>query len=305
MTRKIIESLDDFVMDDDTRNLIKFSIKAAHKKGEPLKHILLTGAGGLGKSTLARLIAKEYNLNGQFLTEYGPNMKNNITLINTIRSLNDGDVLFIDEFHSIKDLTIHEMLYSVMQDQKINIKVGKSSLQKKTAKFTLIAATTDKYKLTDSCIGRFPIKIDLLPYDKYQLIKMINSYSEKFITQDAAIKISKISHGIARLAVESIDTINLYADANDISTIDSSTVDNVFGLMKIDNFGLSQIQRDYLKVLSDNFNKCLSIGNLETLLNKPRQELERFVEPLLIELGLIEKTTGGRNITQKGLDLYE
>jgi Holliday junction DNA helicase RuvB len=133
---------------------------------------------------------------------------------------------------------------------------------------------------------------------------MIHSYSDRNVDSSAAEKIAIMSRGIARLAVESIDTINLYADANDISTIDVSTVNSVLGLLNIDEYGLTMIQRDYLKLLSDDFNRSLSINMISSLLNKPKQELERFVEPLLIELDLIEKTTSGRNITQKGIDLY-
>jgi len=300
-----VETLNDFVIDDSVKQVIEFSIQAAKKRKEPLKHILLSGAGGLGKSTLAYLIYKKYNQSGSFVTLYGPSIQNNFSLIKVILSLKDGDVLFIDEVHAIKDKTIIENLYSVIQDHIINIRTNGSYIRKPVKNFTFIVATTDLFKLTDSFIGRFPIKIDILPYNIDQLSTMINFYSDMKLTEEASRKIAEISRGVARNAVENTGMIDLYASSKDLKTVNLDDVIACFKLLNIDSNGLNKIQREYLELLNDHLGESLSLNIISRILNKPTGEVTRFIEPVLLSMGFIEIGGKGRSITQKGSDIAE
>lgn len=304
MTKKKLTSLDEFICDDSIKNVLHMAINAAKNKGEPLKHILLKGAGGLGKSTLAELIHNEYNPHGNFVTLYGPSVKNDGYIIKEIRRLQDGDVLLIDEVHRIKDAAIIEMLYSIIQDRVMHVRSDSGNMLHWPVKnFTIIAATTDIYMLTDSFIGRFPLQIELLPYSPEQLQRIIKSYCSRGIDDMACEKLGQLSHGVARVAVESVGVLELFADSKNISYITEQDVVDCFSMLSIDPHGLTRIQRDYIELLADNFTGGMSLGRISTALKKPTQEITRFIEPTLHELGFIEINTCGRCITQKGLDI--
>ncbi len=301
--KKELNSLDDFVADSSIIDTLKFAIGASKVTGEPLKHIFLYGAGGLGKSALAELIHKEYNPHGKFCVLFGPKINNDGTIVKDIKSLKDGDVLFIDEVHAIKPV-IREMLYSIIQDNVMHVtSPTQTKLAWPVAKITIIAATTDMFKLTDSFIDRFPFKIELLPYTQEQLIKIVQLHCNMDITYDACKQIAESSNGVARVAVESLRRIVTFAQFKQINKITLSDVIECFKIMAIDPHGLTRTQREYIDLLADNFMSGMSIDRIATILNKPREEITRFIEPYLVKNGYIEVSSRGRSITQKGLNL--
>ncbi len=301
------KSLDDYIGQEKVKEQIKLFIQASKQKQRPLDHILFTGAPGLGKTTLANLIAKELGTN--ITTTTGAVLNKKGDLAGILTSLEEGDILFIDEIHRINK-SVEELLYSAMEDFKIDIIVGKNKSAKTIRldipKFTLIGATTRAGLLSSPLLSRFGIILQFDFYDEYSLSKIIKKSAEKLgirITDEASLEIAKRSRGTPRIANRLIKRVEDFAVVKNKHEIDLKLVLEAFEFLGIDEYGLDFKDREYLKVLAFNFEgKPIGIKTLCIALSEEQDTIEQVIEPYLIKIGFIIKTPKGRLITERGLE---
>jgi len=300
------KTLDDYIGQDKVKKQIKLFIQASKQKNKPLDHILFTGAPGLGKTTLASIIANELNANITITT--GAVLHKKGDLAGILSSLNEGDILFIDEIHRINK-SVEELLYSAMEDFKIDILIGKDksarTIRIDIPQFTLIGATTRAGLLSSPLLSRFGIILQFDFYDHQSLSKIIRKTAEKLgldISDDACLEIAKRSRGTPRIANRLIKRIEDFAIVNSTKKVDLGLVLQALEFLGIDEYGLDYKDREYLKTLAFKFEKRpVGIKTLCIALSEEQDTIEQIIEPFLIKLGFVIKTHKGRVITERGL----
>ena len=276
-------------------------IKAAKERKDTLDHILLYGPPGLGKTTLAGIIANELGAN--FRTTSGPAIESAADLAAVLTNLAAGDILFIDEIHRL-NRQCEEILYSAMEDFALDMILGKGpsarTMRLKLEPFTLIGATTRAGKISSPLRDRFGIVNRLEMYSVEELEQIITR-SDKILNANVKhadrAEIAKRSRGTPRIANR------ILKRARDFLQTGSGTVFDCFKLLGIDDFGLDQNDKVILKALIDK-GAPIGIETLAAACNEDIDTIEDIVEPYLLQLGLIEKTTRGRVATEKARTLY-
>ena len=301
------KSLDDYIGQEKVKQQIRLFIQASKQKNRPLDHILFTGAPGLGKTTLATLIAKELDKN--IITTTGAILNKKGDLAGILTSLDEGDILFIDEIHRINK-SVEELLYSAMEDFKIDILIGKDrsakTIRLDIPRFTLIGATTRAGLLSSPLLSRFGIILQFDFYDEHSLSKIVKKSAEKLgikITDEASLEIAKRSRGTPRIANRLVKRVEDFAVVKNKEEIDLKLVLEAFEFLGIDEYGLDFKDREYLKVLAFNFEgKPVGIKTICIALSEEQDTIEQIIEPYLIKIGFIIKTPKGRVITERGLN---
>lgn len=298
------QSFADYVGQDRLKRNLKLAIDAAKKRDEPIDHVLLYGPPGLGKTTMATVIANEMGKNIRITA--GPAIERAGDLASILTNLGDGDVLFIDEIHRLSR-TVEEVLYSAMEDFKLDIVIGKGpaarSVRLDLPKFTVIGATTRTGALAAPLRDRFGLIHRLefyTPTEIAQVITRAANILDSQIQAESADLLSTRARLTPRIANRLLKRVRDYADVNGDGIIDSVTTKKALALLEVDELGLDPADRHLLTSIIDNYgNNPVGLNTIAALTGDEATTIEDFYEPYLLQLGFIERTPRGRRVTAK------
>ncbi len=293
-----------YIGQDRLKKNLQLAIQAATKRGEPLDHVLLYGPPGLGKTTMASVIANE--MGAQIRVTSGPAIERAGDLASLLTNLQDGDILFIDEIHRLHR-SVEEVLYSAMEDYKLDIMLGKGpsarSMRLDLPKFTLIGATTRTGALAAPLRDRFGHIHRLEFYTPDQIGKIIERAAGILnvkIDDKGALLLAERSRLTPRIANRLLKRVRDYADVNGDGIIDTVVSDKALALLEIDALGLDPADRHLLNAIIDNYaGGPVGVETLAALTAEERTTIEDFIEPYLMQIGLLERTPRGRKVTPK------
>jgi Holliday junction DNA helicase RuvB len=301
------QSLDEYIGQEDIKKELSIFILGAKKRKESLDHVLFYGPPGLGKTTLANVIAHE--MDSDIKTTNGSSLVRTGDLAAILSSLNPGDVLFIDEIHRMP-IVVQEVLYSAMEDFSLSIIVGKGAeartLTLPLPPFTLIGATTDAGSLSAPLRDRFGIVFRLQYYSPEELLKIINRTSRalKFpITIDAAYQIALRGRGTPRIANRLFRRVRDFATYEGKSIIDKESTQAAMKFLAIDELGLDETDRKILECLIYRYNgKPVGLNAIASAIGEGVENISDVYEPYLVQIGMINRTPKGRIATKAAYD---
>jgi Holliday junction DNA helicase RuvB len=301
------KSLDEFIGQPRLREHLSIVIEAAKARKQVPDHMLFAGPPGLGKTTLAQIIAKELGVNA--IVTSGPALERPGDLASILSGLEDGDVLFVDEIHRMPR-PVEEVLYPAMEDYVLDIVIGKGpgaqSVRIDLNQFTLVAATTRTGMMTGPLRDRFGFIAKLDYYDVTELASIVKRSAEIFdikIDGDSAIEIAGRSRGTPRIANRLLKRVRDYAQVKENSNITFKVCDKALTFFEIDHIGLDKVDREILHVLCSVFaGKPVGLSTLAVSLGEAIETIEDMHEPFLLTQGLIERTPRGRVATAKAFD---
>lgn len=300
-------SLDEFIGQRKIIDNLTVFIRAAKMRREPLDHVLLSGPPGLGKTTLAAIIAHEMGVGMKTTT--GPVLDKPGDLAGMLTNLDEGDVLFIDEIHRLNPV-IEEYLYSAMEDYKLDIIIDSGpnarSIQLDLKKFTLIGATTRKGLLTAPLRARFGIDARLDYYD-VELLQAITHRSAGIlgigISEEGAFEIARRSRGTPRIVNRLLRRTRDFAEVANLSVIDAAIADKALNALDVDKRGLDEMDIRILQAIIQNYKGGpVGLGTLAVAVGEDKGTIEEVYEPFLIQEGFLARTPKGRIVTPKGYD---
>ncbi|KXG78222.1 Holliday junction ATP-dependent DNA helicase RuvB [Fervidicola ferrireducens] len=300
-------NFDDYIGQDQVKESLKIFVRAALKRGEPLDHVLLYGPPGLGKTTLAYIIAKEMGVNIKVTS--GPAIERPGDLAAILTSLDEKDLLFIDEIHRLHP-AVEEILYPAMEDFVLDIMIGKGpgarSIRLNLKPFTLVGATTKAGALTSPLRDRFGIRCHLDFYSKDELVKILKRSAQILniaLEERAAERIASCSRGTPRIANRLLKRIRDYADVKADGVITEKVAIEGLNLLRVDTCGLDQEDRRLLRTIIEKFNGGpVGIESLAAALNEEASTIEDVYEPYLIKEGYIVRTARGRMVSDKAYE---
>lgn len=298
------QMLDDFIGQAAARANLKVFIEAAKLRGEALDHVLFVGPPGLGKTTLAQIMARELGVN--FRATSGPVIAKAGDLAALLTNLEDRDVLFIDEIHRLNP-AVEEILYPAMEDYQLDLIIGEGpaarSVKIDLAKFTLVAATTRLGLLTTPLRDRFGIPVRLNFYEAEELEQIVNRGARIMgmpLAEDGAREIANRARGTPRIAGRLLRRVRDFAIVADAEKVTAKIADEALSRLEVDTIGLDELDRRYLNQIARNFGGGpVGIETIAAALSEPRDAIEDIVEPFLIQQGFIQRTPRGRVMTAR------
>ena len=296
------QSLDEYIGQREATDNLKVFIEAAKKRGEPLDHVLFYGPPGLGKTTLAGIIANELGVEIKITS--GPAIGRAGDLAAILTNLNENDVLFIDEIHRL-NRSVEEVLYSAMEDYELDIVVGKGpaarSIRLDLAKFTLIGATTRAGSLSAPLRDRFGVLSKFTLYEPEDLVKILKRTSRILDTpcdDESFMKMAMCSRGTPRVANRLFKRVRDFSQVEGNGTIDLETTKKALEAMRVDEYGLEALDRELLTMIIERFNGGpVGIDTIAASLGEERITIEDVYEPYLIQAGFMHRTQNGRMVS--------
>lgn len=298
------QTLDEYVGQKDLKKNLKVFIGAALHRDEPLDHILLYGPPGLGKTTLAYVIANEMHTHVHVAS--GPSLEKTGDIAALLSSLEPGDILFIDEIHRLPRI-VEESLYTAMEDFKFSIVINRDTNSKALTMdlppFTLIGATTRAGDLSAPLRARFGITEKLHYYDEDEMKKIVQRTARVFnteISEDAAKEIAKRSRGTPRIANRLFKRVRDFANFEGKDTVDLNNALQALKALKVDDIGLDDVDIRYLRTLIERFHGGpVGLDTLASAIGEEVMNLEDVYEPYLLQIGFIDRTPRGRVANEK------
>lgn len=303
------KTLDQYIGQSEVKENMKVFIEAAKKRGESLDHVLLYGPPGLGKTTMAYIIANELNTN--IKTASGPSIEKSGDLAAILSTLEPGDVLFIDEIHRMPRF-IEEILYPAMEDFTLDIIIGNDgstrNIKIDLPPFTLVGATTRAGDITSPLRDRFGIVNKMQYYTIDELTEIVKRTSKVLFTpidDKAAIELAKRSRGTPRIANKLFKRVRDFAQVEDKEIIDLEITTKALDRLKIDPMGLDETDKELLLTIIDKYNGGpVGIDTLATSIGEETSTIEDMYEPYLIQIGFMKRTSRGRIATEKAINYF-
>jgi Holliday junction DNA helicase RuvB len=299
------KSLDEFVGQQAARDNLRVFIQAARGRGDALDHVLFFGPPGLGKTTLAQIIAREMGVG--FRATSGPVIAKSGDLAALLTNLEDGDVLFIDEIHRLQP-AVEEVLYPAMEDRVLDLMIGEGpsarSVRIDLPRFTLVGATTRQGLLTTPLRDRFGIPVRLQFYTVEELTRVVTRAArllELPIAEDGAMEVARRSRGTPRIAGRLLRRVRDFASVAGHDIVHAAAADQALNRLEVDALGLDAMDRRYLTMIADVYRGGpVGVETLAAGLSEPRDTIEEVIEPYLIQLGLLARTARGRILNAGG-----
>ena len=296
------QRLREFIGQQQARSNLSVFIEAARARREPLDHVLFVGPPGLGKTTLAQIVARELGVN--FRATSGPVIAKAGDLAALLTNLEERDVLFIDEIHRLNPV-VEEILYPAMEDFQLDLIIGEGpaarSVKIDLAKFTLIGATTRAGLLTNPLRDRFGIPVRLNFYSERELEEIVERGARVLgigMTADGANEIARRARGTPRIAGRLLRRVRDFALVAGATAIDRGTADRALVELEVDAAGLDAMDRRYLTTIAQNYGGGpVGVETIAAALSEPRDAIEEIIEPFLIQRGLLQRTPRGRLLT--------
>jgi Holliday junction DNA helicase RuvB len=296
------QRLAEFVGQEQARANLAVFIAAARARNEALDHVLFVGPPGLGKTTLAQIVARELGVN--FRSTSGPEIAKAGDLAALLTNLEERDVLFIDEIHRLNP-AVEEILYPAMEDFQLDLIIGAGpaarSVKIDLARFTLVGATTRAGLLTNPLRDRFGIPIRLNFYTEAELELIVNRGARVLgigMTADGANEIARRARGTPRIAGRLLRRVRDFAHVDKAASIDRKVADSALLALEVDNQGLDAMDRRYLNAIAVNYGGGpVGVETIAAALSEPRDAIEEIIEPFLIQQGLLQRTPRGRLLT--------
>jgi holliday junction DNA helicase RuvB len=296
------QRLDEFVGQEQARANLKVFIEAARARKEALDHVLFVGPPGLGKTTLAQIMARELGVN--FRATSGPVIAKAGDLAALLTNLEPRDVLFIDEIHRLNP-AVEEILYPAMEDFQLDLIIGDGpaarSVKIDLSPFTLIGATTRAGLLTNPLRDRFGIPVRLNFYSERELEEIVNRGARVLgigIAPDGANEIARRARGTPRIAGRLLRRVRDFAHVEGARAIDRKVADRALSALEVDAAGLDAMDRRYLSTIASSYGGGpVGVDTLAAALSEPRDAIEDIIEPFLIQKGFLQRTPRGRLLT--------
>jgi Holliday junction DNA helicase RuvB len=296
------KTLDDFVGQKAARENLRVFIGAAKARGEAMDHVLFFGPPGLGKTTLAQIVARELGVG--FRATSGPVIAKSGDLAALLTNLEEGDVLFIDEIHRLAP-AVEEVLYPAMEDRVLDLMIGEGpsarSVRIELPRFTLVGATTRQGLLTTPLRDRFGVPVRLQFYTVDELVLVVSRAARLLgldLASDGATEIARRSRGTPRIAGRLLRRVRDFAHMAGDPVVDARVADAALTRLEVDAIGLDLMDRRYLMMIADVYRGGpVGVETLAAGLSEPRDTVEEVIEPYLIQLGLLARTARGRCLT--------